>query len=67
VTAAQCLLMKQNNIEYDVLCFCSAIPNASLLITEYRHPDYTNLIFTEDLDDSVQFRIHDKLKNRIQI
>ena len=68
LTAGQCLLMKQNNVEYDVLCVRSAIPIAIILVTDHRHPDYANLISTEDFElETTQFKIHPKIQNRIPI
>ena len=64
--AAQCLLMKQNNIEYDVLCVRSAAPHAILLVTDHRHEHYANLISTEDLDlETTKFHVHPKIQNRL--
>jgi hypothetical protein len=66
--AAQCLLMKQDDIEYDVLCVRSAIPNAMILVTDHEHPDYASVISTEDLDlETTKFRVHEKIKHRIPI
>ena len=65
--AAQLLIMRQDDIDYHVLCVRSAIPNAIILVTDPNHPDYANLISTDNLPSDIEFRIPDKLKNRVPI